>query len=396
MTAKFLHDAGHEIIGVYAKLHDRKPGYHEHNIANVAMVAQFLGVEYRVADLSGEFNEAVFTPFVEGYRRGLTPNPCAICNRKIKFGALWRLARELGAEKIATGHYARVKNGRIYEALDPTKDQSYFLSNIEPEMVARLVFPLGERLKTDIKAAAARIPQIASLAAQRESSEICFVPGDYTDVLREHFDIDRAGVVRNAAGEAVGEHGGYAKYTVGKRRGFSVRGAHEPHFVLRTDAARNEIVVGRADELVCYGFETSNFNDFGAFGGEFSAGGAGNGVGGDEFEAFVKVRYRSAKIPCKVRRIAGEFNNESGGELNSNLTPNSNLASGGGGGANSNLAGASENFCGGGGGENHSVGGNFVGGVRVELAQNARAVASGQLAVFYSADGGVIGSGFIK
>lgn len=325
MTAKMLVEAGHSVVGAYAKLHNQKVGYHEHNIANVKMVAEFLGIPYRVEDFTGEFNEEVFMPFVESYKQGLTPNPCAICNRKIKFGALWRVAQSIGAEKIATGHYARIKNGRIYEATDPSKDQSYFLSNIEPEMVQRLVFPLGEMFKKDVKEMAAKVPQIASLATQKESSEICFVPNEYTDVLRNFFDIDKAGAVKDAQGNIVGTHGGYAKYTVGKRRGFSVNGAHEPHFVLKTNPETNEIIVGKADELVCFGFSTTNFNDF---------------VGQSEFDALVKVRYRSAKIPCRVKREGS--------------------------------------------------------GVKVELSQNARAVASGQLAVFYDNEGGVLGSGFIK
>ncbi len=350
ITAKLLKDAGHEVLGCYAKLHGDE-AYHERNLANVAKVAAFLGIDYICADLTDEFNEAVYLKFVESYKKGLTPNPCAICNKQIKFGELWRVALQNGCEKMATGHYAKIQNGQIYEAKDATKDQSYFLSNISPEMVEKLVFPLGEWLKTDVKKEAAKFAEISSLATQKESSEICFVPNEYTEILRRHFEVDKKGVVRDTSGKVVGEHEGYAKYTIGKRRGFRVDGAHDPHFVLRIDAKANEIVVGKFDELSCFGFETENLNEFVEL--------------GREFEAWVKVRYRSPKVKCRVVRLCGES------------------------------VGGGENLCDG-GESGECVGGGFGGGVRVELAENARAVASGQLAVFYDESGGVVASGFIK
>lgn len=325
MSAKYLQDMGYNIVGCYMKLHT-KPGYHEENIRKVKKVGDFLGIETHVLNLEDEFKKEVFMPFVNAYKTGLTPNPCAICNKMIKFGALWEFAKSLGCDKIASGHYARIENGLIKSAVDKSKDQSYFLANIDPQILPHIIFPLGDKLKSDIKAAAAKIPQISELASQKESSEICFVETTYIDVLKEHFDTNLPGVVRDVSGKAIGKHNGYMHYTIGKRRGFSISGAHEPHYVLGIDAAKNEIIVGLKNELENYEFKTSNFNNF---------------TDKDSFECFVKIRYRSEKLPCSVSK--------------------------------------------------------FESGLKVNLKQNnASGVASGQLAVFYDEFDRVLASGFIK
>ncbi|WP_163248015.1 tRNA 2-thiouridine(34) synthase MnmA [Campylobacter fetus] len=324
MSAKYLLEAGYNVVGCYMKLHS-KPGYHEENIRKVKKVGEFLGIETHILDLEDEFNAKVYEPFVNAYKEGLTPNPCAHCNKNIKFGALWRFAQTLGCDKMATGHYARIEDGLIKVASDLSKDQSYFLANISPEILPYIIFPLGDKFKVDIKAAAAQIPQIAELASQKESSEICFVETTYIDILNKHFNTLMPGVVRDVSGKAVGKHDGYMRYTIGKRKGFSVGGAHEPHYVLSIDPQKNEIVVGLKDELESYNFETTNFNNF---------------TQKNEFECFVKIRYRSPKIRCSVVK--------------------------------------------------------FESGSKVSLEQNAGGVASGQLAVFYDELDRVLASGFIK
>ncbi|CZE47274.1 tRNA 2-thiouridine(34) synthase MnmA [Campylobacter geochelonis] len=288
MVAKLLKDSGHEVIGCYMKLH-AKPGYHEENIRKVKKVGKFLGIETKVLDLQNEFNKLVYEPFVNIYKSGKTPNPCALCNRLIKLGKLLEFALTLGCEKLATGHYVRVENGLLKKAFDESKDQSYFLANIDKKALEYMIFPLGEMLKSDVKKLANQFPELIEIAGQRESSEICFVPNSYIEILQKHYNTDLPGVVRDTSGKEVGKHNGYMHYTIGKRRGFSVDGAHEPHYVVKIDASKNEIVVGDKDELKEDEFETENFNEFANL--------------DDKFECFVKIRYRSEKLKAFVEVI---------------------------------------------------------------------------------------------
>lgn len=289
VSTLLLKEQGYEVEGVYMKLHS-KPGYHEVHQARAQKAADFAGVKLHVLDLEERFSEKVFTPFVETYKAGRTPNPCALCNRTMKFGALAQFADEIGADCLATGHYIRTDGQFLYQAEDDTKDQSYFLFYIDKSIVPRLVFPLGERKKSDIKAYAASIEGLESFASQAESSEICFVETTYVDVLKEHVDVDLPGEVVDKEGNVIGEHKGYMHYTIGKRKGFTVRGAHEPHFVLAIEPESNRIVVGKKEELEVYEVTIGNLNFFDER---------------SEFDTTVKLRYRTKAVPCHVK-IEGE------------------------------------------------------------------------------------------
>lgn len=290
ITALRLKKAGHELLGCYMFLHGDKT-LHEENIQKVKKVASFLKIEYKVLDLSDKFLQKVYNPFIQTYKQGKTPNPCVLCNRTIKFGALLDFAKENGQEKLATGHYARIVDGFIAEAKDKTKDQSYFLSNIKKEALDFMIFPLGESLKEDVKKEAASIKELNLFATQKESSEICFVQDTYVELLKEHISVDKEGDVLNTKGQIVGKHKGYMHYTVGKRRGFEVKGAHEPHYVLDINPKNNTITVGKKDELKQIYFNLKDINLF---------------IDKTKFEAEVKIRYRSSKVSCFVE-IEDEF-----------------------------------------------------------------------------------------
>lgn len=150
VTAYKLKNLGHEVIGCYMKLHG-KPNYHEENIKKVEKVANFLQIPYHILDLQEDFKNKVYMPFVDTYKEGKTPNPCALCNRFIKLGKLLEFAKSLGCEKLATGHYARLENNLIKTAVDESKDQSYFLASADKEALKYLIFPLGEMKKEDVK-----------------------------------------------------------------------------------------------------------------------------------------------------------------------------------------------------------------------------------------------------
>ncbi len=284
VTAYKLKNAGHEVIGCYMKLHG-KPNYHEENIKKVEKVANFLQIPYHILDLQEDFKNKVYMPFVDTYKEGKTPNPCALCNRFIKLGKLLEFAKSLGCEKLATGHYARLENNLIRTAVDESKDQSYFLASADKEALKYLIFPLGEMKKEDVKKFASAIEVLKSFATQKESSEICFVEDTYVQVLDQFMDTKIPGEVLDSSGKVVGKHEGYMHYTIGKRRGFEVRGAHEPHFVLKINPKQNQIIVGTKEELKINEFKLKNINLF---------------IDAKELDCEVKIRYRSKSTPCKV------------------------------------------------------------------------------------------------
>jgi len=284
VTAVLLQEAGYEVVGVYMKLHENE-GYHEENFKRVEQVARYLDIEVHFHDLSEDFKREVYDYFVQTYQEGLTPNPCVICNRTIKFGKMVEFATRLGIEKVATGHYLRCDGEFFYMAKDKSKDQSYFVAQVRKETLPRLVFPLGEWLKEDVKAYAAKIVPLQEFATQKESSEICFVENDYTEILERHMEIDREGETIYTDGTVVGKHKGYMHYTIGKRRGFTVHGAHEPHYVLAIRPQTNQVVVGKREELAVDRFRIKQINLFDRL---------------SQVDLSVKVRYRTPAVACEV------------------------------------------------------------------------------------------------
>ena len=285
VSAYLLQQEGYEVIGVYMKLHDLVKNFHEDNIASGKKVAESLGIEYHILDLSDKFQEEVYDYFVGEYIKGKTPNPCVKCNRTIKFGALFDFAKELGAEFLATGHYVKTDGEFIYEAEDDTKDQSYFLAQIKQDVLKHLIFPMAKYKKTDIIKLGSTLPVIKDIAERKESQEICFVENVYTDIIEKHTNIDLPGNVLDTDGNEVGNHKGYMHYTIGKRKGFTVKGAHEPHYVKEIDPEANTIVVCKRDDLGISKVLVDTLNLF---------------VDKTEFECRVKLRYRTHKIDCKV------------------------------------------------------------------------------------------------
>jgi len=285
VTAVLLQKEGYDVVGVYMKLH-HKEGYHEENFSKAKKVGDYLGITVHFHDLSEEFDKEVYQYFVESYKEGLTPNPCVMCNRTIKFGKMIEFADSLGIEKVATGHYVQCDDNNFYMADDPNKDQSYFLCEVKKEVLPRLVFPLATWIKEDVKAYAANIGVLKEFATQKESTEICFVENSYDEVLAKHMDINITGETVNSKGEVVGTHKGYMHYTIGKRRGFFVNGAHDPHFVLAIKPEVNQIVVGKKEELQEVTFEVKQLNLFEDL---------------TDFSCDVKVRYRTHGIACSVQ-----------------------------------------------------------------------------------------------
>ena len=250
-----------------------------------------LGVPHVTLDLREEFRRAVIAPFVRGYARGETPNPCTRCNGGFRFAELLAFARRAGAERLATGHYARVveRDGRLLLArgLDPGKDQSYMLAALAPRRLARVSFPLGEQDKEAIRAEAER----AGLAAAHkpESQEACFLAGDdYRAFLGRHGLAPRKGAIVAEDGSELGSHDGFWRFTPGQRRGLGVAAA-EPLYVLGTRPSANAVVVGSRASLA-----RSRVTVRGRL-----------YVEAERVEA--KLRYRSPAVPARVEPTARGF-----------------------------------------------------------------------------------------
>jgi tRNA-uridine 2-sulfurtransferase len=210
-----------------------------------------LGLPHVTLDLREEFRRAVVEPFVRGYARGETPNPCTRCNGGFRFAELLAFARRAGAERLATGHYARIVSHRgrllLARAADPAKDQSYMLARLDPRRLDRVWFPLGEQSKEETRAEARRAG--LAVAAREESQEACFLAGDdYRAFLGRRGLAAERGSIVDENGRRVGEHDGYWRFTPGQRRGLGIAFA-EPLYALRTDAASNTVVVGPRQSL---------------------------------------------------------------------------------------------------------------------------------------------------
>jgi tRNA-specific 2-thiouridylase len=285
MTAYLLQKEGYEVEGIYMKLHKTVDGYHEKNLKNIEQVANFLNIKYHILDLSSQFKKEIYDYFIQSYINGITPNPCVKCNSQIKFGELYDEAMHLGADYLATGHYAATDGKFIYKAKDLNKDQSYFLGQVPKEVLPKLLFPMNKYTKEYIKSEASKIPQLSSIATQKESQEICFVDTVYTDIIKKYANIDIPGDTLDIDGNIVGHHKGYMHYTVGKRRGFYVHGAHEPHFVTSMNKENNTITVGKKEDLAINYVIANNLNMF---------------VDEKKISCDVKLRFRSTTVKCDL------------------------------------------------------------------------------------------------
>lgn len=261
-AAGLLCEAGHEVVGITLRLGERRaangasaPGRccSPADIRDARAVAAQLGVPHYVFDHAAEFREQIIEPFLSSWARARTPSPCVACNRKIKFGALWEIARGLGADLLATGHYARLAGDahspRLYKARDRDKDQSYFLFDVPRERLRDVLFPLGELTKAQVREAARRLG--LGVADKPESYELCFIPDGDKDsfVERERGpQPSPRGVVRHTDGRALATHGGIHRFTIGQRRGLGLDGG-ERLYVIDLDAATGAVTVGAESDL---------------------------------------------------------------------------------------------------------------------------------------------------
>ena len=260
VAAAFLQAEGHDVVGVTMQIWPEEDGggSERHGgccamgaVRDARAVAEHLGIPYYVFQMRDEFEREVISRFIQAYAGGRTPNPCVACNEFIKFRALLAKARRMGAGALATGHYARLRQGRdgweLWRGADARKDQSYVLHPLDRADLGFLRFPTGEMRKEDTRAHARRLG--LPTADKPDSQEICFV-GDagYADLVgRARPDALRPGPIVDAEGRMVGQHRGLAHYTVGQRRGLGLA-TGRPLYVVALDAARNTLIVGEGHE----------------------------------------------------------------------------------------------------------------------------------------------------
>lgn len=258
VAAARMVEAGHEVVGVHLAL-SRTAGTlrtgsrgccSREDAADARRVADVLGIPFYVWDFADKFQEDVIDDFVASYARGHTPNPCVRCNEKIKFSALANRALALGFDAVATGHYARLSEGRLRRAVDRDKDQSYVLGVLDVQQLRHAIFPIGDTPKDLIRAEAAR--RDLAVADKPDSHDICFIPSGNTQAfLGAHLGIRRGNVV-DAGGSVLAEHDGVHSFTIGQRKGLGIGGPGtdgQPRYVTGLDADTHTVQVGSVDDL---------------------------------------------------------------------------------------------------------------------------------------------------
>ena len=274
VAAALLKERGYDVIGISMQIWDYS-GYRNgevrsccspDDIYHARVVADKLNIPFYVLNLEDTFEKEVIDYFVSEYMRGRTPNPCILCNQKLKFEAVLRKAMEFQAEYLATGHHARIvwddsrERYMLLKGVDENKDQSYFLFTLKQNEMRHILFPIGDYEKTDVR----RIAKNRGLktAEKKESQEICFIQdNDYRGFIsnRVEMKVCKGGDIVNRDGDILGKHNGIHMYTIGQRKGIGIPAPH-PYYVLGCDSERNTVIVGTKEDLLCNGLIAEDLN----------------------------------------------------------------------------------------------------------------------------------------
>lgn len=311
LTAALLMEAGYEVIGVHMRLHHlhaqsrtadggrlNKGCCSADDVDDARLVCYELGIPFYVLDFEGDFRKTVINNFVEEYGKGRTPYPCLMCNRYVKFDSLLKRAAQLDADHLATGHYARVTydeaTGKhsLRKALDPTKDQSYVLYHLGQDELSRLLLPLGEHQKTQVRRMSAERNLVT--ADKPDSQEICFIPNNNYRTFLDKVSpgMSQPGNMVDTQGNVVGQHAGVPSYTVGQRKGLGALGG-QPHFVLELRPESNTVVVGSNEELLSRELTADDTHW------------TSRETPSEPFRGMVKIRYRAPEVPATVTPLPG-------------------------------------------------------------------------------------------
>ena len=309
VTALLLKEQGYEVVGLTGKMTCDKSS--EEVIINAKKVADKLGIQHFVVDVTSEFNEKIIKYFENSYKNGQTPNPCIMCNKHIKWGELFDYAiDELKADYIATGHYAKIKKEddfyKLYPASDEHKDQLYFLFLLTQKHLSKTLFPLSNYKKDEVKKIAEKYDLPPKSA--KESQDICFikVPMTTKKYLNNLFIAQKGNFVEKSSGKILGHHDGHWQYTIGQRKGIGLA-APEALYVTGIEPNSNIVYVGYRNELESSSLKLNNtFWNY--------------QINEKEFEALVKIRYNMKAVPAKIN-IDNDFVNIKFYEPISGITP---------------------------------------------------------------------------
>lgn len=292
VAALLLKNAGYEVIGVTMVLFDDSSievGCLSTNAsADAKLVCDKLGIEHHVIDLKEEFKKRVINNFIDCYKNGTTPNPCVECNKYLKFGALYEYAKKIGCDYIATGHYAKVKDGKLMKSEAKEKDQSYFLYGIKKEILNNILFPLADfNNKEEIRKIA--LDNDLVVARKKDSQEICFIPNDnYANYLENNMDkLPSKGDFILKDGTILGKHKGIMYYTIGQRKGLGISYKH-PLYVTKIDYKNNKVILGEEKDLYSNELIITNINIL---------------VDKLPNRAYAKIRYRAKEALATIEEI---------------------------------------------------------------------------------------------
>ncbi|MDR1702712.1 MAG: tRNA 2-thiouridine(34) synthase MnmA [Sporomusaceae bacterium] len=301
LTAALLAHQGYDVVGVTMKLWEQKKAEGGGNppsaVDDARSVAAGLDIPFQVLDFTAEFQDLVIDYFCREYARGRTPNPCVVCNKHLKFGKLFAAALALGADHVATGHYARIvsdpvrKRHLLLKGLDTAKDQSYVLYNLKKDALSRLILPLGAYTKQETREIAKKMG--LKVADKPDSQEICFIPdNDYKAFLKEQAStVFKKGKIVDTAGKVWGEHEGIEFFTVGQRKGLGGTFG-KPVYVVAINAAKNEVVIGDSADIFAAACLVENLNFISID--ELS----------EPLPVEVKIRYAAAPAPAVIVPLA--------------------------------------------------------------------------------------------
>ena len=301
VAALLLKEQGYDVIGVTMRLwssdDDTKPKNNKRccsveDVEDARKVCDILGINHYHLNFENEFQKHVVDYFVNSYIEGKTPHPCLACNDKIKFDFLFKRAQNLGAELIATGHYARIKKAKneykLYKGLDQNKDQSYVLFTLKQKELKNLLLPVGEYNKEEIRNLAHKYK--LPIADKPDSQEICFIPdGNYRQFITERTN-PKPGKILDINGNYLGDHDGIQSFTIGQRRKLGIdTNSEKPYFVLKISKSDNTVYVGPHEYLFQTNFNAININI------------QSNKLNSTNFDAYVKIRYKAKLFKAKIK-----------------------------------------------------------------------------------------------
>jgi len=278
--ALLLKQQGYDVLGITMKLFEDETS--DEIIANASLVCKEIGIKHVILDLTQEFKNIVIDSFIDNYKHGLTPNPCVLCNKHFKFGLLYDKARELGYDYIATGHYVKIIDNKLY-VCDNNKDQSYFLYGINKNILDKIIFPLKDFENKDAIRKIAKENNL-SVFDKQDSQEICFIKNDdYVAFLKKHITAIPGNIV-DLNGNILGKHDGIFKYTIGQRKGLGIS-SNKPLYVIDIDYINNQIIVSCHDDLFKKNLVANNVNLL---------------VSKLPTTCYAKIRSRGARALCNV------------------------------------------------------------------------------------------------